>query len=349
MVGAALSGLDLGATFTDVPGGTAHWTFGNVNYNDQSGDASIVIDKAAATCTITGWTGTWDGDAHGASGTCTGVDGAALNGLDLGDTFTDEPGGTAYWTFTDVTGNYNDQSGDVQIVIDKANTTPTANPGGPYLGAINTAIAFDGSASSDPDGDLLTYAWIFGDRATGTGVAPSHSYAATDVYEVCLTVNDGTVDSVPACTLAVVYDPSGGFVTGGGWIDSPAGAYSPDPDLTGRATFGFVSKYRKGAQVPTGTTQFQFGVAGFAFYSETYEWLVVNRDGTNVQFKGSGTVNGGLDPNGNAYKFVIWAGDGPDTLRIRIWWEAGGVETDVYDNGVEQAIGAGNIVVHTGK
>ena len=45
---------------------------------------------------------------------------------------------------------------------------------------------------------------------------------------------------------------------------------------------------------------------------------------------------------------MIWATDGdPDTFRIRIWWEGeDGVEYDVYDNGVEQAIGGGSIVVH---
>ncbi|MEJ2513207.1 MAG: hypothetical protein P8Y72_16630, partial [Anaerolineales bacterium] len=80
---------------------------------------------------------------------------------------------------------------------------------------------------------------------------------------------------------------------------------------------------------------------------ETYQWLVVNQDGTNAQFKGSGTVNGGLDPNEEPYKFMIWATDGDtDTFRIRIWWEGeDGVEHDVYDNGVEQAI-SGSIVVH---
>jgi hypothetical protein len=36
----------------------------------------------------------------------------------------------------------------------------------------------------------------------------------------------------------VVYDPDVGFVTGGGWIDSPESAYMPDPSLTGRANFG---------------------------------------------------------------------------------------------------------------
>ncbi len=230
------------------------------------------------------------------------------------------------------------------------NTAPTANPGGPYLGALNTFIALDGSGSSDADGDTLTYAWTFGDGATGTGSTPTHTYTAAGLYNACLTVNDGTVDSEAACTMAVVYDPSAGFVTGGGWILSPAGAYKADESLSGQATFGFVAKYQKGAVIPSGNTAFTFDVAGMAFASQSYEWLVVNQSGTNAQFKGSGTVNGLLDPNGNAYKFMLWAGDGsPDTFRMRIWYEDATGEHDVYDNGVAQAIGGGNIVVHTGK
>lgn len=48
------------------------------------------------------------------------------------------------------------------------------------------------------------------------------------------------------------------------------------------------------------------------------------------------------------YKFRIWAGDDdPDTFRIKIWTEDdAGVETVVYDNGFDQALGGGSIVVH---
>jgi chitodextrinase len=231
-----------------------------------------------------------------------------------------------------------------------SNTAPVANPGGPYLGAVNTTISFDGSLSSDPEGDPLTYAWGFGDGGTATGAMPTHTFTASGLYNVCLTVNDGSLDSDPACTLAVVYDPSAGFVTGGGWIDTPVGAYKPDESLAGKATFGFMSKYQKGASVPTGNTAFQFDLAGMSFASQSYEWLVVNQGGTNAQFKGSGLINGAADPNGNAYKFMLWASDGsPDTFRIRIWWEDADGEHDVYDNDVAQAIGAGNIVVHAGK
>jgi hypothetical protein len=91
---------------------------GGTNYNDQSGDASIVINKINATCTINGFTGPYDAAAHGATGSCTGVDtgGAAAGGsLNLGASFTNVPGGTAHWVFTGGT-NYNDQSGDASIV-----------------------------------------------------------------------------------------------------------------------------------------------------------------------------------------------------------------------------------------
>jgi len=240
--------------------------------------------------------------------------------------------------------------GAYEAEVTTDNTAPTANPGGPYLGAVDTAIQFNGSLSSDPDGNPLTYAWTFGDGAAGTGAAPTHSYTAAGVYNVCLTVNDGLLDSAQACTLTVVYNPSAGFVTGGGWIDSPAGAYKAEESLTGKATFGFVSKYQKGASIPNGNTAFEFDLAGLAFSSTSYEWLVVNQGGTNAQFKGSGLVNGVADPNGNAYKFMLWAGDGsPDTFHIRIWWEDATGEHAVYDNGTAQAIGTGNIVVHTGK
>jgi PKD repeat protein len=195
-----------------------------------------------------------------------------------------------------------------------------------------------------------TAAWDFGDGSGGSGDMPSHSYTKTGIYDICLIVNDGTEDSAQACIIAVVYDPSGGFVTGGGWITSPAGAYTADPSLTGKANFGFVAKYKKGSPVPTGNTVFAFDLAGFEFHSESYEWLVVNQGGENAQFKGSGLVNDGLDPNGNLYKFMVWAGDSsPDTFRIKIWWEDSSGEHVVYGNGTNQAIGGGNIMVHKGK
>jgi PKD repeat protein len=177
-------------------------------------------------------------------------------------------------------------------------------------------------------------------------VADSHTYTEAGVYEILLTVTDDDGGSGWAVfQYVVVYDPSAGFVTGGGWIDSPAGAYVPDPTLTGKANFGFVAKYKKGATAPTGSTEFQFQTAGLNFHSSSYQWLVVTGS-DYARFKGEGTINGMGD-----YKFMIWAGDdSPDTFRIKIWEEdAGGNETVIYDNGFDQAIGGGSIVIHAKK
>jgi hypothetical protein len=118
------SSLDLGQMFTAVPGGTAHWSFnGGTNYNSTSGTASISISKADATITVNGYTGVYDGDAHGATGAANGVKGENLDGLlNLGDQFTDVPGGTANWSFAG-NGNYKSAAGTASIVISKANAT----------------------------------------------------------------------------------------------------------------------------------------------------------------------------------------------------------------------------------
>jgi hypothetical protein len=201
-----------------------------------------------------------------------------------------------------------------------------------------------------------------GSGTQGT-IASYHAYGEPGVYTVQATIADSRGGSDTATyEYVVVYDPSAGFVTGGGWIDSPPGAFADNPTLTGKANFGFVSKYQKGRSFPTGHTEFQFKVAELSFYSDTYDWLVINQDGSNAQFKGSGTINGAVAYNGESYRFMLWATDGDasdtaDTFRIRIWYEdvhpttAEEMEVVVYDNKVddsqaEQPIGGGNITVH---
>jgi uncharacterized repeat protein (TIGR01451 family) len=68
--------------------------------------------------------------------------------------------------------------------------SPVANPGGPYRGCIDDVISFDGSGSYDPDGFIVSYEWDFGDGITGSGVAPSHTYADCGSFPVMLTVTD---------------------------------------------------------------------------------------------------------------------------------------------------------------
>jgi hypothetical protein len=211
------------------------------------------------------------------------------------------------------------------------------------------------------DSHTATIKWAEGIEKAGTvdgySVTGSHSYTSAGVYTITLMVtdDDSGSGSMIALEYIVVYDPSGGFVTGGGWIDSPEGAYTADPTLTGKANFGFVSKYKKGADTPTGSTEFQFKAGDLNFHSNDQEWLVIVVAGARAQYKGTGTINGA----GN-FGFKLTAidgelngGGGTDKFRIKIW-DKDDNDVIVYDNliGADDdadpttILGGGQIKIH---
>ena len=88
-----------------------------------------------------------------------------------------------------------------------SNQLPKANAGGPYSITTATPLQFSGAASTDPDGSISTYAWNFGDGQSGTGVSPSHAYAASGVYTVTLSVTDNAGGAGSATTSVTVVPP----------------------------------------------------------------------------------------------------------------------------------------------
>jgi ELWxxDGT repeat protein len=240
-------------------------------------------------------------------------------------------------------------------------------PGAAY--APGTQLDLAGSFADPGTLDTHTFQWVItsdslaapivipgtlpqGARSISSAFRPT----AAGVYHVKLVVTDddggtGSADTAYGDDASfVVYDRSAGFVTGGGWIDSPAGAYAADPALTGKVTFGFESKYHKGATLPTGNTEFQLKLANLNFKWTDFDWLVVAGD--QARLRGSGTINGRGD-----YAFLLTAIDGgrtaPDQLRIRIWDQDTGAT--LYDNGMGKPddapgatapLGGGSIVLH---
>jgi RHS repeat-associated protein len=82
-------------------------------------------------------------------------------------------------------------TGTHTIIINDPNRPPVANPGGPYLVAALDSVIFDGSASSDPDGDPLTFTWNFGDdKIAQHGAIVKHLFDAAGTYHASLEVTD---------------------------------------------------------------------------------------------------------------------------------------------------------------
>src|SRR5262249_28147078 len=128
-----LPGLDLSGP-AHTPAGTYAdtWTFTDItgDYNDASGTVTDQIDKADANIVVTSYHVTYDSNSHIATGSATGIgsDGA-LAGLDLSGTAHMHAGTSAdTWTFTDITGDYNDASGTITDQIDKADANIVVPP-----------------------------------------------------------------------------------------------------------------------------------------------------------------------------------------------------------------------------
>jgi PKD domain len=339
--------IAVSASFTDTESGDTHTC--SINWGDGTPASSgTVVEPTGAT-----------------PGTCTGTH----QYLD------DKPSGTAVDDYTvtitvadDGTTNAapDPKSGSATLEATISNLAPAVTgmtgPSGPVALGGSASVTTNYTDVGTQDTHTCTYSWddsspntTVSGTGSGTGSCTgSHTYATAGVYTVGVTVtDDDTGATTSKYEFVVVFDPSAGFVTGGGWIMSPQGAYTAGPTLSGKANFGFVSKYKKGASVPEGQTEFQLHFASFNFHSSAYQWLVVSSNGTKAQFKGDGTLNGS-----GGYGFLLTAYDSaPDRFRIKIWNKA--TSAVVYDNRIgtsedidtadPQEIAGGSIVIHRGK
>ncbi|MEK6948386.1 MAG: PKD domain-containing protein [Nanoarchaeota archaeon] len=92
-------------------------------------------------------------------------------------------------TVTDTEGA--SSSDTVRVTVqNKINSLPLANAGDDKLLGVEESALFDGSQSSDPDGNIVSYNWDFGDGNSASTVRAFHEYSAQGVYIVTLTVTD---------------------------------------------------------------------------------------------------------------------------------------------------------------
>jgi PKD repeat protein len=88
------------------------------------------------------------------------------------------------------------------------NRPPRASSGGPYTGMEGSLLQFDGSASCDPDGIIVTYLWTFGDNTTATIPQPVQRYSQEGNYSVTLTVTDDQGGTASQTSFALISDRS---------------------------------------------------------------------------------------------------------------------------------------------
>ena len=131
-----------------------------------------------------------------------------------------------------------------RIVVSTLNSAPVARPGNNQAVSLGATVQLNGSASSDVDGDSLTYAWSLTTRPAGssatlsapTSVNPSFLADRPGTYVAQLIVNDGSLSSSPA-SVTITTDNAAPTANAGADQTVPlaalvqlSGAASSDPE-----------------------------------------------------------------------------------------------------------------------
>jgi len=133
-------------------------------------------------------------------------------------------------------------SGSNQNPVAQANVSPIS-------GEVPLNVNFDGSTSTDPDGDQLTYTWDFGDGITSNSVITTHTYTIGGSYNGSLTVDDGQGGSdivnftimAGSTPIADITLPDGGtFYTAGDTINFSGVATDPDDGVLPASAYSWT-------------------------------------------------------------------------------------------------------------
>ncbi len=90
----------------------------------------------------------------------------------------------------------------------KINYPPVAIIAGDDIGFPGENLKFDGGESYDPDGDILTYIWDFGDGTSAEGITVFHSYVIKGTYTISLTVTDNKGKSTLTNSRVTISKPN---------------------------------------------------------------------------------------------------------------------------------------------
>jgi subtilisin family serine protease len=130
------------------------------------------------------------------------------------------------------------------------NQSPTASF---TFSCTDLTCSFNGSGSSDPDGSISSYAWTFGDGATGSGVTTSRTYASGGTYTVTLTVTDNGGATGSSSQSVTVTAPGGSISLSVSMRKVTGINYA---DLSWSGTSGSTDVFRNNTKIATvsGTT-----------------------------------------------------------------------------------------------
>jgi uncharacterized delta-60 repeat protein len=223
-------------------------------------------------------------------------------------------------------------------------------------GSTNAAVSTNNSTYSISTPGATSYTWSITDidgnaytdfRGQGSGAIAVDWPEEPNVYKISVASSAaGGCEAQTSVLYVHVYDPEAGFVSGGGWSDSPANAEYELMRQGGMLYWGFVARFRDEEKVQ-GSALVILDAGPTIFRSTSVEDGSLVISANRAFFRGTGVLlnQRGLDTDTDDRRFgyLIAATDGhlgpntgPDQLRLKIWvMKEDGTEGEVvYDNQV---------------
>lgn len=226
-------------------------------------------------------------------------------------------------------GDLESEIDNVTVEVTKANVKPVADAGGDQSVVEDTLVTLNGSNSSDPDGDALTYQWRVvsvpiggsGTLSNTSAPAPTFTPEAVGSYVFALVVNDGELDS----------DEDRVTVTASEANAAPSADAGRDMNaMTGTV----VNLDASSSTDANGDTL-------------SYEWAFVSKPGgSGASLTNGNAVNASFTPDvDGSYVLEVTVNDGEleDTDRVTVTAETAN-SAPVADAGVDQTVYVGDVV-----
>jgi PKD repeat protein len=135
----------------------------------------------------------------------------------------------------------------------------------PNAPQVMTSVVFDASGSTDEGvqcGTACSYAWDFGDGATGTGIFASHQFSSPGTFQVALTVTDAR-GATSTVARPITVEP--------GVAPTASFTFSPSSPAVGQTVFftGEASRAAPGRQIVSYSWNFGSGRTGSGITTST--------------------------------------------------------------------------------
>jgi CSLREA domain-containing protein len=230
-------------------------------------------------------------------------------------------------------GNNTSEFSQRRVVVN-GNSPPTAEAGPNRNTDEGTTLLFDGTSSTDPDNDALSYSWNFGDGTTANTASPSHAYTDNGAYTVTLTVNDGRGGSasdtleVIVANVAPIIDAGADLTIGKGTPVTLQGTFT-DPGSADTHTILWSVTTDNGEAISTGDgLEFSFTPSLAGIY--TVRFQVTDDDGGSATDNVVVTVTEG----GNASASLLRDGVTEVFGQPGNWGRLFDLDGVLFDNGL---------------